>query len=173
MDRSSLVRLGFRGFISIRDLRAASLRDIPQTPGVYALLREQRTEPAFVESGTGGHFKGKNPNVPIDVLRAAWVPTSPVVYIGKAGGADGGSTLRRRLGQYLDFGAGKPVGHWGGRYIWQLSDAEDLHVCWLSTVDRDPESVEADLIEAFKAEHGKRPFANLRDGARRVVKAAP
>lgn len=38
-----------------------------------------------------------------------------MVYIGKAG-----TTLRKRLNQYLKFGNRQNIGHWGGRYIWQI-----------------------------------------------------
>jgi hypothetical protein len=52
------------------------------------------------------------------------VPGAEVVYIGKADDAG------RRLKQFARFGAGEPVGHWGGRYIWQLADSSELLVAW-------------------------------------------
>jgi len=64
----------------------------------------------------------------------------------------------------MQFGQGKAVGHYGGRYIWQLQDAKDLVVCWKVTLDDEPRVVEKQMIEEFKAAHGgKRPFANLVD----------
>ena len=67
-------------------------------------------------------FKNKAPTVALDALVANWVDDAEVVYIGKA------DQLRRRLTQYADFGAGKPVGHWGGRLIWQLPSPDQLIV---------------------------------------------
>jgi hypothetical protein len=49
-------------------------------------------------------------------LIANWVDGAEVVYIGKA------DQLKRRLTQFADFGGGKPIGHWGGRLIWQLHE---------------------------------------------------
>jgi hypothetical protein len=69
--------------------------------------------------------------------------------------------LKSRLKQYMDFGAGKLVGHKGGRYIWQLADSDKLQICWMPTQSEEPEKVERRLIQMFKAVHGKRPFANL------------
>ena len=65
----------------------------------------------------------------------------------------------------LQFGRGAPVGHWGGRLVWQLEDAERLVVCWKPVTDhRDPGAVETALIRSFKLAHGgRRPFGNLRD----------
>ena len=72
------------------------------------------------------------------------------------------ATLRSRILQYLKFGQGKPVGHKGGRYIWQLSDAEELLFCWKPLPTDEPEDVESMLISEFKHQYaGKRPFANL------------
>jgi len=59
----------------------------------------------------------------------------------------------------MDFGAGEPVGHRGGRYIWQLSDHRDLLVCWCAVLDRPARDVERELIACFAGVHGCRPFA--------------
>ena len=63
----------------------------------------------------------------------------------------------------MKFGSGKPVGHRGGRYIWQLADADDLVVCW-KVLSTDPREYERQMISDFKTAHnGYRPFANLLD----------
>ena len=62
----------------------------------------------------------------------------------------------------MRFGSGNEVGHWGGRLIWQLADADDLIVCWCET-EEDSRDVERNLIEKFTDEFGDRPFANLAD----------
>ena len=63
----------------------------------------------------------------------------------------------------MDFGAGKPIGHRGGRYIWQLPGADKLQVCWMPTPNEELKYVESRLIQEFKSLYGKRPFANLQD----------
>ena len=163
----SLIELGFGGFMPVRDLRASGLAEVPRVPGVYALVRSSDDLPVFESVSAGGHFKGKDPTVPVVELLGEWVHGSRIVYIGKAGGPGGRATLRSRLKQYLDFGAGRPIGHWGGRLVWQLRDAEDLLVGWLATANRSPVDVECNLIAAFRAEHGRLPFANLKAGTRR------
>lgn len=75
----------------------------------------------------------------------------------------GRQTLRKRLKQYIDFGAGKRAGHRGGRYVWQLADARELTICWRPIEAGDPRDAEHALIQAFKHRYGARPFANLRD----------
>ena len=144
----------------LRELRP-SKKLIPAVRGVYVLLRSATHAPVFLEEGTGGFFKGKDPNVPLEVLRQNWVEPSPVVYIGKAGDPVQAATLRSRLWQYLRFGTGANVGHWGGRYIWQLEDAESLLACWLPLPDGSPSELESSLIDTFRQEHGVRPYANL------------
>ena len=163
-EREQLKEQGFEGFKTMGELMAGAKFKIPAQKGVYVVLRENASAPQFLSEGTGGHFKGQNPNVSLSELNDKWVEGTSIVYIGKAGGAGSSATLNKRLGQYLRFGQGANVGHWGGRYIWQLADSRDLVVCWKTLTDEEPRDVEHKMIVAFKERHaGKRPFANLMD----------
>jgi len=153
---------GFQGFVPISALQASNCRELPDVPGVYLVLRPIKTRPVFLRQSTGGHFKSKNPTVAINELKNSWAEESVVVYIGKAGGTGMKASLRSRLIQYMRFGQGKAVGHWGGRYIWQLCHSGSLVVCWKSTPSADPRVVEKGLLQEFKATYGRRPFANRR-----------
>src|SRR5205823_4724784 len=115
--RAALLEQGFVGFVTFEELRGR-LTEVPTGPGAYVVLGAAETPPEFVAASSGGRFKGRDPSVSEDVLRAKWVDDCEVIYIGKA------DNIKRRLKQYADFGAGKPVGHWGGRYIWQLADSD-------------------------------------------------
>ena len=164
-DIDKLRQAGFRGFVSIKNLFKDSYQ-IPDCKGVYIVFRKEITFPVFEEKGSGGYFKGKDPNVSIETLEEKWVHNSHVLYIGKAGGKVGDkpskSTLRKRITTYLKFGNGYDIGHWGGRYIWQLSDAKELLVCWKTLDIDEPSVIESTLISVFKQQYsGKRPFANL------------
>ena len=169
----NLAEAGFGGFVPVSKLKADGIHAPEDSlaeadlcrPGVYMVVRTDDTEPVFVPEGSGGHFKGRNPNVPVGELQANWVKDTCVVYIGKAGGGSSRATLRKRIGQYIRFGSGEPVGHWGGRYIWQLEDADNLLFCWRAAIEwEDAEEIESELIENFKSRYdGHRPFANLKD----------
>jgi hypothetical protein len=147
--RPSLEAVGFVGWVPFPAIRASAC---PPTGGVYVITYSGPAD--FVERSCGGWFKGKDPTVARDAMRANWVEGADVVYIGKA------DRLKRRLTQFADFGAGKPIGHWGGRLIWQLPNIEALRVAWKETPGRVPVEVEEELIAAFRHSHGKPPFAN-------------
>lgn len=158
----NLRRNGFSGFVSVAALRQ-DLTQIPDIRGVYMVVRKIGSRPQFRATGSGGHYKGTDPNVPIEKLRMNWVDETCVLYIGKAGDEYSQATLRSRLRQYLQFGAGKPRGHKGGRYIWQLEDAEDLLFCWKPLPSGNPPKEETALLAAFKCQYeGRLPFANLK-----------
>ncbi len=93
----------------------------------------------------------------IEVLKSKWVDNTKVVYIGKA------TSLKSRLKQYFSFGQGKNIGHYGGRFIWQVKYSKDLIVCWKSLPTDERREFEANLIKLFVSVFGKRPFANLAD----------
>lgn len=149
--------VGFVGWRSWSALRSGAFAVLPNAPGSYVIYRDSSAPPALVEPGSGGHFKGRNPNVAVTTLTEKWVPNARTVYIGKA------TVLRSRLRAYANFGNSRPVGHWGGRYIWQLLDAQDLQVAWRALAT--PELARQDevaLLARFQAQHGgQRPFANL------------
>lgn len=150
---------GFSGFLSISALQKSKCSDVPNEPGVYLILRSGAALPKFLDASIGGHFKGNNPTVAARTLESRWLENTPVLYIGKAGPRT--ATLRSRLWQYLRFGQGQRVGHWGGRYIWQLRESCDLLVCWKITALDSPRMIEKALMNEFKQAHGKLPFANL------------
>jgi hypothetical protein len=157
--RKSLADDGFVGFVTFDALRSGVIREVPETGGVYVVLREADAPPDFLANNPGGRFKKRDPTVPVADLEAKWVNGCHVIYVGK------GDNLRRRVKQYMDFGLGKPVGHWGGRYIWQLVDASTLVVAWKTTAPNETAaSAEATLVSRFKSQHGDRlPFANITD----------
>lgn len=156
-DEQGARATGFEGFVPFADLPLAK---VPPRPGVYLVLREAMA-PTFLTQSTGGRFKGKDPSLDESRLRAEWLDGTQVVYIGKASArkskADG---LRRRLDEYRRFGQGKPVGHWGGRLVWQLVDSDALVVAWKES--ESPSELESELLAAFVRDHGRLPFANLR-----------
>lgn len=151
---------GFAGFIKMGDLFMDQSK-IPDRAGVYMVLYTETGIPHFINPGTGGFFKRKSPNVSKEVLNANWVNDTIVVYIGKAGGSGTDATLKKRLRLYLRFGQQKPVGHWGGRLIWQIMNSKNLLVCWKPLISEEPRDVESRLIQEFISHYGKLPFANL------------
>lgn len=75
---------GFEGFQTIEELWK-SKKGIPKSKGVYFVLYLSQNHPVYNETGSGGFFKGKNPNVPVDILEKKWVNETLVIYIGRGG----------------------------------------------------------------------------------------
>lgn len=163
--KDELIERGFEGFASIKQLMNDSSK-LPDFSGVYILLNkdsitlDENNKPmysSFIFPGTGGFFKDRDPNVEISTLQRKMHPDSKVMYIGKA------TNLKRRIKQYLSFGQGKNIGHYGGRYIWQLRYSSKLILAFKKVSgDVLPENYERELINLHKERFDRLPFANLR-----------
>ena len=159
MYKRTLKAAGFAGF---RPIGGLEVMRVPQGTGVFAVLRPYELEPRFLMKSAAGVFKKKDPSVSAEVLLAEWVDGADVLYIGKAGpGSKGNRGLRRQIQEFLDFGKGKPPGHWDGRLIWQLAHTDALVIAWKELPAEEVNSAEARLHAEFVAEFGRLPFANL------------
>jgi hypothetical protein len=162
-------KAGFTGFKTVKEL-LADHSCIDSVKGIYLVLYLHNKPPEFLIVGSGPKLykKKKNPNAPIEELKLNWVENTIVINIGKAGGKNDKvietkATLRSRLKPYMKFGNGKDVAHYGGRYIWQLKNSNDLVICWKKLPEGEPRAEEKKLIAHFKLKYRMRPFANLTD----------
>jgi len=163
-DILSLKKAGFQGFRPIHVLRETRFECVPDKTGVYVVVRNSDQPVTFLRRSPAGHFKGRDPTVPIEKLQSEWVEGTVTLYIGKAGGTEQNATIHKRIDAYIKFGSGQRVAHWGGRVVWQLEGSELFLICWKETPANNSRTLEKNLIEQFKRTHGgRRPFANLRD----------
>ena len=159
-SRAGIADQGFDGFLTVSRLRSWGLAEVPPAAGVYVVMRLATSSPTFLRKSAGGWFKGTDPTVPVSNLKARWIASAELLYIGKATvGTRGSSGLRKRVGQLLAYGSGRPVGHQGGRYLWQVADSDEFLVAWRAV--EDPTAEENRLLTAFFEAHGAYPFANI------------
>jgi len=160
-------------YITVKEFKFLGNRlfdKVPKTKGIYFVISTWGwREDAFVKKGTGGYFKGKDPNVPVQTLWENWVEHATILYIGRAGGIEKNgriynSSLNSRISELVKYGHGKNIGHSGGRYLWQHTKSDEFRIYWYSIKDNDinPIDLEHILLEKFTQHYGKLPFANLR-----------
>jgi hypothetical protein len=154
-ERPDLEAGGFSGFVPVVDIQASRCAEVPRLGGVYVVYRSDVTTPGFLERSVGGHFKGHDPTVPVVKLESKWIEGATTIYIGKAAT----STLQVRVRQLLDYGMGRPVGHQGGRYLWQLAGSERFLVAW--RVYPQATALQNEMLIAFATRWGGYPFANI------------
>jgi hypothetical protein len=159
INKQSLMEDGFAGF---RTLAQLEINRIPQGTGIFAVLQPEGFEPRFLARSTAGRFKKKEPSLPEAALAAEWVAGAEMLYVGKAGpGSKGNRGLRRQIQEFVDFGKGKPPGHWDGRLLWQLADSAALVIAWKELPADQVNAAEAMYQADFRGLHGRLPFANL------------
>lgn len=155
-DREGMEARGWEGFIPLSTLDSSG---VPDSPGVYAVLRDGDATPGFLTERPHATARQAN-SYTVSDLHSRWVSGVQVLNIGRAG-----TSLRRRLCQYRQFGGGVGLNHKGGRSIWQLSEADRLTVAWRTfpvTYDGlSTRGAESGLITKFQEAHGgAKPFAN-------------
>ncbi len=82
-DIDEIRKAGFTGFKKMSELFLDSSM-LPDNNGVYLVLNIDNKPGEFLTVGSGGHFKGKDPNISLADLKSNWVDNTKVVYIGKA-----------------------------------------------------------------------------------------
>lgn len=127
------------------------------------MLRGFGMDHQALEKSGGGRFKEKDPTVDAGIVAQRLVCPSDTLYIGKQdSGVSASRGLQKRVTDLVRFGEGRPVGHWGGRYLWQLSDDAKLRVAWLKVGDSSAREVEDPLLTEFFNFYGQLPSANVR-----------
>ncbi len=159
-SRAFLEQQGFEGFLLVGQLRHDRCEELPNLPGVYALLRETLEKPEFMARSNAAEYRGENPTRPIDELTERWVPGAQVLFFGRACGPGVRSLIKQRVKRYMRFGQGRVVGHWDGRFAWQLRDHSSLRIAWKTMENGDPAIYEVDLLRRFSQHYGTPPFAN-------------
>ena len=155
--RQGLTAGGFSGFITVRELYAGKINDLPKSPGVYVVLREAAALPTYLERNPSGHWKGKDPTVSPTELASRWVATAQTIYIGSL------DTLQTKLRHYIEFGRGGEIAYWNGRLVWQVEGALEFVVAWRECATLVVAlEVQSALLREFYSAYGKLPFANLR-----------
>jgi hypothetical protein len=157
----------FTNHQTVKDLKSENFdwSIIPSTQGVYIVVYNNINKLSFLPKGLGGFFKKVDPNVSTEILKQKWIKfklgDDDIIYIGKAGGENTRSSLKKRIKAYIRFGSGKSSPHRGGRYIWQLANSDGLEIYWKEV--NNPIDEEKVMLLEFKAKHdNKLPFANLR-----------
>ncbi len=156
--------LGFDEFCSVKNLQNARREHRPPPcKGIYLVIRNRKDRPEFLLKGTGGKIRRKDkngkitckdPNVDTGELEKRWVKGALILYVGKS------VNLRTRIRQLIRFGDGKKSPHGGGRYLWQIADAEDFKIFWKEVPNED--QAESRMLESFaRAHNGMLPFANI------------
>jgi hypothetical protein len=158
-SRAFLEAEGFEGFFTVGQLHGEGCERLPNQPGVYAIVRQSLDRPEFLAKSVGPIYRDQDPTRPVHDLEQCWVPGAQLLYLGRARGPGVRSLLRQRVKRYLRFGHGRVVGHWDGRFVWQLRDHTALRVAWNSTSD-DPAQLETRLQARFLEHYGMLPFAN-------------
>ena len=112
-------------------------------PGVYVIARVASADSVGERLDAEAVLREERP-------ARLWLPTEPVIYIGKA------TSLRERLNQFYRHRYGDRSPHRGGQDVLLLSCP--LWIDWSAVAV--PEAAERAMLGHFKLTVGARPFAN-------------
>lgn len=141
--RESLQQSGFEGFHHLYERRQEQFGQIPEGPGVYIILRENREPVKFLTSDAD--------------LAERWVADAQVIFIGHA------ENLRERVSGVALKSAGRNGRNWSGQVVWQVSDTENLTVSWRSSSSAEEANADRrQLLDSFVDHYGRPPFGNRR-----------
>ena len=150
-ERKDLEAAGFVGWMGAPEAPPQA----PDGPGVYLVYTDRRGPGEFLATSQAGWHKGQDPTVPSALLEDRWIIGAGVLYFGA------GMDLRKRLTRLAQFSAGEPVGHYGGRILWQVAFSDEFQVAWKETPAGDFADQKKDCIRQFKSTFGRQPFANI------------
>ena len=145
---AGLKSAGFAGFHPLSETSQEEFEDVPDGPGVFVVLRESSQPPNFLHN---------DPTLPRNELYSRWVPDTPVLLVGRT------AQLRRRVERLAFRGAGRTATRWTGRVLWQLADAQNLRVAWLSLPQAEEGTqLRIRILNRFLDQFGRPPFGNIK-----------
>lgn len=80
----------------------------------------------------------------VERLNKFWLPKETILYIGKAG-----TSLKNRVNQYYNTKLGDKRPHAGGHWLKTLDILNELNIYWTTSVDKDAEELEQELLKKF------------------------
>jgi len=148
---------GFEGFLKITYLVEAFVKQPPEVPGAFAVIRETVEIPWF--TGAPNRFSqkaSKRQCLDPQILQKRWVFGASLVYVGRSEPESRDNSLRKAV-RHLCWPATDPNSplKGPGSLIWYIPNAQELLVAW-STIP----TLAEELLLSFQNRHGRLPFAN-------------
>lgn len=153
-ERTDLEASGFAGWFPVSEVSADDA-NVPVAPGIYVVFSQRRGPGEFLSTNPAGWHKDQDPTVPSTLLEERWIDDAGVLFLGHT------DNLSKRLTQLRRFSAGEPVGHYGGRLLWQVAFSGEFLVAWKETAADDLAEEKKDFVRSFKSTFGRQPFANI------------
>jgi hypothetical protein len=156
-SREHLIAFGFRGFTKICFLTEAFLKQVPEEPGLFAILREQDASPEFLELPQARALPPSAWRIDIARLKPRWITNTSVLYLGEASATSRDHLLRdaiRRLCSPSKHQTSPVTRH--GQLVWYIRGSQEFEIAWCVTPSHSLDQV----LEDFAGVHGSVPFAN-------------
>ena len=152
----------FSNFYLIKDLYNSGFQIIPNTKGIYLVMKPKNMTITFLSKTTAiSEYKGKNMMYDVNILQNKFNNSDKeILYIGKAGGTK--NNLRKRISQFVKYGYKKAINHRGGRAIWQIKGNKYLLIGYY--ICDNPEYKEKELLQEYLHKNGTLPVANWKIG---------